>query len=478
MVLVLLDGHSAPLSDAWRPLIVGVAVTLILQVAATLALRDRLRGTYVTAIIVSGMLGLFAVTGILLVLPVWWWAVGASRKRTGRAAARPFPMAWIGRAGAILAGVFLLLSIGRVAVAFNPLVPDDAPIGIELPGSGGPDIFVLILDGYPRADTLAEDLGIDNTDFLAALESDGFVVDDASRSNYMKTWLSVASMLHLRFVDEIPMLENPTLDPAGQHRLAGRAIQQAPFADALRGRGYEIVAITSSFTETDLLTADRVLDSGQPTYFENYVMETTMVARIVEAVAPGLLGGLQVDQADDGLLHLQSVAREQSAQPIFVLAHIEAPHTPFAVDAAGDSVPMPDCYPVSCSAFDHYFSVLGMTRAEYRERLEGYLTYTNRLVLDAVDEVVRARPEAVVLVLSDHGSRYDADDAQEHFRNLFAARTPGIEGVFPPGTHLVNVFRHLSNAYFDTDFEPLPYRALFSDGLLLNLVEVDVAPAD
>ncbi len=88
------------------------------------------------------------------------------------------------------------------------------------------------------------------------------------------------------------------------------------------------------------------------------------------------------------------------------------------------------------------------------------------------------RPEAVVLVLSDHGSRYDADDPQEHFRNLFAARTPGIEGVFPPGTHLVNVFRHLSNAYFDTDFEPLPYRALFSDGLLLNLVEVDVAPAD
>jgi len=337
---------------------------------------------------------------------------------------------------------------------------------------------VLILDGYPRADTLADDLGIDNSGFVSELESAGFFVDDASRANYMKTWLSVASMLHLRFVDEIPMLQEPLQNPAGQHRLAGRAIQQAPFADALRERGYEIVTSTSSFTETDLLTADRVLDPGQPTNFENHVMETTMVARIVETVAPGLLARLQVDQAVEGLDHLRSVARERSTQPIFMLTHIEAPHTPFAVDAAGDPAPMPDCYPISCSAFDHYFSVLGMTRDEYSERLAGYLAYTNRHVLDAVAEVVRERPDAVVIVLSDHGSRYDEDDPQEHFRNLFAARTPGAADVFPPGTHLVNVFRHLSNAYFDTDFEPMPYQAWFSDGLLLDLAAVDVAAAD
>ena len=478
MVLVLLDGHSAPLSDVWRPLVVGVALTLILQVAATLVLRDRLLGTYVTAIIVSVVLGLWAVAGILLVLPAWWWAVAANRRRTGRTATRSFPIAWIGRAGAIVAGVFLLLSVARVAAAFNPLMEDHAPVAVELPGSGGPDIFVLILDGYPRADTLQKDLGIDNSEFLSALARDGFVVDEASRANYMKTWLSVASMLHLRFVDEIPMLEHPTQDPAGQHRLAGRAIQQAPFAEALRERGYKIVAGTSSFTETDLLTADRVLDAGQPTNFENHVMETTMVARIVEMVAPGLLGRLQVDQAVEGLAHLRSIAREPSAQPIFMLSHIEAPHTPFAVDATGDPVPMPDCYPISCSAFDHYFTILGLTRDQYADRLAGYLEYTNQHVLDAVAEVVSERPDAVVIVMSDHGSRYDANDPQEHFRNLFAARTPGAEDVFPPGSHLVNVFRHLSNAYFDTDFAVLPYQAWFSDGLLLDLVPVDVPASD
>lgn len=477
MILVLLDGHSAPLSDLWRPIVIGVAITLTVQAAATLLLRNLLRGTYATTFVVAGVLGLWAVVGVLLVLPAWWWMVTANRRRTG-SSVRPFPIGWIGRSGGILAMVFLLLSVWRIATAFNPLAEDEPPIAVELPGSGGPDIFVLVLDGYPRADTLHDDLGIDNSRFLSDLEDAGFFVDDASRANYMKTWLSVASMLHLRFVNEIPMLRDPTPDPAGQHRLAGRAIQQAPFAEALRDRGYEIVAGTSSFTETDLLTADRVLDAGQPTNFENHVMETTMIARIVEAVAPGLLGRLQVDQAREGLEHLRSVARESSAQPIFMLSHIEAPHTPFAVDAAGQPVPMPDCYPISCSAFDHYFSVLGLSREEYSERLEGYLEYTNRFVLDAVRDVVRERPDAVVIVMSDHGSRYDANDPEEHFRNLFAARTPGADDVFGPGTHLVNAFRQVSNAYFGTDLAQLPYQAWFSDGLLLDLVAVEVAATD
>ena len=476
MILFLLIDHSAPLADLWRPLLVALGVTLLVQAVATVATRSYLRGAYVTGVVVAIGLGIWALAGVLLLLPAWWWAVAANRRRTGRPPTRGFPLAWLARSGGIVAFVILLFSVVRVAGALNPLTEDPAAMPVELPGSGGPDIFVMLLDGYARADTLSSEFGIDNTPFLAALEDAGFVVDDASHSSYMKTWLTVASMLHMEYVSDIPIFQDPTQDPAGQHRLATRAILQAPVADALRERGYEIVAGTSSFTETDLTNADRLLDSGQPTNFENHVLEITPIAGAIEALWPGLLARLQADQVREGIDHLEGVGREARSGPIFMLSHVEAPHTPFALDADGNPLPMPDCYPRSCTAFEHYISTLGMSQAEYGTQLAKYLEWTNAQVLDGVTTIVRERPDAVVIVMSDHGSRFDPDDPDEHFRNLFAARTPGVEDAFPTGSHPVNVFRSLSNAYFGTQFELLPYRAWFSNPLLLDLVPWEVEP--
>ena len=477
-ILFLLVGHSAPLGDLWRPLAIGLTATFTVQAVATIVLRDYLRATYVTAIVVSVALGIWALAGVLLLLPAWWWAVGANRRRIGRPPTRAFPLPAIARAAGIIAFVLLLFSVSRVAVAFNPWTADPAARAVELPGSGGPDIFVLVLDGYPRADTLSNEFGIDNTPFLSALEDSGFVVDEQSQSNYMKTWLTVASMLHMEYIEDIPIFRDPTMDPAGQHRLATRAILQAPFADALRQRGYEVVAGTSSFTETDLTNADRVLDAGQPTNFENHVLEITPIAGAIQALWPGLLARLQSDQVREGIDHLESVARESPTAPTFMLSHVEAPHTPFALDADSNPLPMPACYPRSCTAFEHYISTLGVSQAEFGAQLKEYLAWTNEQVLDGISTIVSERSDAVVIVMPDHGSRFDADDPDEHFRNVFAARTPGAEGVFPAGTHPVNVFRSLSNAYFDTRFPLLPYQAWFSNPLLLDLVPWDVAPAD
>ena len=477
-VLNIFAEDAALLSDLWRPLAVAVAVTVVAQALATEALRDPLRGAYAGSVFVAIIGHVYWLAGILLALPAWWWVVSLNRRRTGKRSIPPFRLDAVARAVGILAAVFLVISIVRVTSAISPWTPDVPARSVDLPGTGGPDIFVLLLDGYPRADTLQNDLGIDNSPFLAALEDSGFVVDASSRANYMKTWLSVASMFHMGYVEDIPIFGDPTPDPAGQYRLASRAIAQAPFAEALRQRGYEIVAGTSPFTETDLMTADRVLDPGQPTNFENAVMLMTLTARIVEAVSPGFLAQLQVEQVQEGLDTLTSVARESSTRPLFMFAHVEAPHTPFGVDADGEPVPMPECFPISCSTFDHYITTLGLSREKYGERLAGYLAYTNQRVLEAIRTVVRERPDAVVIVMSDHGSRYDPDDPQEHFRNLFAARTPGVDDAFPAGTDMVNVFRYLSNAYFDTDFPALPYRAWFSAPRLFDLVSIEMPEGD
>ena len=52
-----------------------------------------------------------------------------------------------------------------------------------------PNIYILLLDGYPRADTLAERYDFDNRPFLEELRDRGFDVAERSRTNYMFTQL-------------------------------------------------------------------------------------------------------------------------------------------------------------------------------------------------------------------------------------------------------------------------------------------------
>ena len=57
----------------------------------------------------------------------------------------------------------------------------------------GPDIYAILLDGYPRADVLAHAFDIDNGPFVGALEERGFAVAGASHSDYIWTHTTVPS---------------------------------------------------------------------------------------------------------------------------------------------------------------------------------------------------------------------------------------------------------------------------------------------
>ncbi len=106
---------------------------------------------------------------------------------------------------------------------------------------------------------------------------------------------------------------------------------------------------------------------------------------------------------------------------------------------------------------------LGLDPEGFTEAFRGEVTYLNTLVLDAIDGVLaRSAEPPVILVLSDHGPssgvRWDEiprDEREpsvlrERIANLFAAYTPGKQDVFPDDVSLVNVFRHLFDAYFGT----------------------------
>jgi len=87
---------------------------------------------------------------------------------------------------------------GRIAADVRPFTP--LPGGARAGTDPPPDIYVIMLEDYPRADTLSRLFDFDNSAFLGALESDGFTVSANSRANYMYTALNLTALFQMDYL--------------------------------------------------------------------------------------------------------------------------------------------------------------------------------------------------------------------------------------------------------------------------------------
>jgi hypothetical protein len=418
-------------------------------------LRDRHRGAVLATVVVIVLAGLWPLA-LLVALPLVWTLLRRLVRRTAVALPSARRISTVLNVLALMAVVIGVFTV----VASDPdrLQPQDrADIGVA--AEHAPDIYLVWLDGYPRSDTLRETFDIDNGPFLAGLEERGFTVSRGSRSNYDLTWLTMSSLFHMAYVDSIPQLEQPSDEPIGQFKQLRRAVNAAPAMNRLRAAGYTVVSSQGAFTDAGFSNAEIVLDDGQLNQFEEQLMRLTTLARLVDFVDPDWFAGQARSWIRSSFEHLRVMAeRRQPEGPIAMLAHVMAPHPPFVMAPDGPR-PAPDCHPARCFLWETHLDDLGMTHADYASRLREYLDVTNGMILDALDRVVAARPDAVVILMSDHGTRYRRDDIREHFQSFFAARTPEHDGLFPQDISPVNVFPILFGAYLGDETSLKPYEA-------------------
>ena len=116
---------------------------------------------------------------------------------------------------------------------------------------------------------------------------------------------------------------------------------------------------------------------------------------------------------------------------------------------------------------------IGIDFQEYRARLLEQIQALNDRLLGTVDRIIEADPDAIVVLMSDHGSRYAMADQQEHFKSFLAARAPGQDQLFPEDESNVNILRRIITAEFGVDLQPLEYEAWWSDPGLLDLTRFD-----
>ena len=461
---------SSPLVHLWRPLIAGLTFTLVVMLIAIVARGGSRRSQLFSGTAALVSLAAWPLVAVIATAAAWAYGVDKLRRYQGRKALGPAPAATVLRIvngfGWIVAAVVTINVVVSGGLAIG-LSPEPAAGSVSVPHE--PSIYVMLLDGYPRSDTLQELFGHDNEAFLADLAERGFDVAEESRSNYSRTLMTLASMLNMEYTASIPELSPIRDTSAAQDRQLSAAINTSAGVDMLRRHGYHIAASGSPFGVASLMAADTYLESAGITRFEEQLARITWLATALEFAGSDFIGDQHRASVHDAFDNWRSVAERRGDGPTFMLTHALTPHSPFLFAANGTSLPMPDCFPSQCSLWESERQRNGLTLAQYEQGLAGQIEYVNGLILDTIDAVVAADPDAVIILLSDHGIRYDTTDRAEYFRNFFAARTPGAVNVFPADTSPVNALPLLFNEYLETDLPIRPYEAWWSEEGLLDV---------
>jgi hypothetical protein len=449
----------------FRSLILALVVVTLLILLFTALLRDVHRAAI--AAVLAFLLGVSVGTLLMLVVLAGVAIAVLLDRLPRRRIGWPRISYWLSSFTSILLVVILVQAffagqLGRAAADLGQgggLPPASSADPID---PTKPDIYVIILDGYARPDTLQASFGFDDEPFLDQLRSRGFEIASNSHSNYPVTPLTLVTMLDMDYMDKIPEVADlHSGDPASNGQLR-HAVNYNKTFELLRGQDYQIVATGSGWEQLAIRQADVYLDGGQLNTFELALLRVSGLARLIQQVAPDWAADQARGRIDATFEELRQVAQTPSSQPRLVIAHVLAPHPPLVYGPNGERLRID----VS-NAFGLDQTGSGLSQ-QVRDAYAGQVAYVNGQVLPVVDALTSSsRRPTVVVLMSDHGARMDTPAGSnvmspEVDNNFFATLTPGHAGLFGDSPTPVNLFPHLLNAYLGTDLPIHPDRSFIS----------------
>jgi len=384
VVLAYFLAAPQPISYLIRPLSAVLVISVVLGLLASVFGRSsHLVAAFLMAWLVQPGSGIALTLASLAAAVIVW------RLWSGRTVDMQKPIA----AAAV---VFLVVGLAPMVLHVSWSTPANTP---DL----GRPTFLILLDGFPRADTL-ESLGVDIGWFTSELEDRGFDHYPSATSLYVSTWRTLTHLL--------------TGEPPREDWTTVEEMRTARNSWTLP-RGFVAVAPPlGSVTIPNVPT----LNPGGPTVLDVALLQGSAVASLSgRYVMDGMR--FQVERS------LDLIATTEATQ---VFAHLLAPHPPFLYD--GDSPrDMPSCWPY-CNIF---------TDPGGPRDVEGYLQWLLPRLIDVVDQVIGHHPDAEIVLFSDHGGRFSEDEMDEWYRVFLAARTPSRPGLFTGSPHPSSILPEL-----------------------------------
>ncbi len=310
------------------------------------------------------------------------------------------------------------------------------PLAPALQSDQMPDIYYIIADGYGRQDVLKEIYNVDNQSFIEYLKESGFYVADQSRSNYIRTMLSMSSALNFGYLPDLSTTSNDEgpLQWLYTNSRLRRALEdlgyQTTWMTGWQPRSAENIVASLFWLNsiTALPVEAGILPSSLPTFREQHNLIDTQIAKLAELAA--------------------------QTGPKFVYLHILVPHPPFIYDHDGPVTPN-EVYMLSDAG-----SFPG-SPAEYVQGYSEQIQYVNVLLRQAVENILAnsAQPP-IIIIQGDHGGgayltgSVEESCIRERYSILNAYHLPGEAAQrLYPGITPINTFRLILSSYFGADLE-------------------------
>jgi len=333
-----------------------------------------------------------------------------------------------------------------------PRQSQEVPMVSEGHADQMPDIYYIILDGYGRDDILKEYFGYDNSEFTAFLQEKGFYVASKSRTNFVWTYLSLASSLNYQYINNLSdLLGKDSCD----REIAYAMIKKNKVSQFLKAAGYRYVHFDSTwgathsnpFADIEIYCEKNIFQDD----FMRQLVSTTILRFWEEPVKVDL-----VSSHLHAFSMLETVAEWEG--PKFVFMHMIPPHHPYLFDREGNI----KRHAYISNQFEFHKHLWG-EKDQYIDQL----IFITKKIKAAIQTILdKSKTPPIIILQSDHGPILKNSPRGDYLK----ARTAILNAFFLPGeTNFlydtitpVNTFRLIFNHYFNTSLPLLPDETFYS----------------
>ena len=325
-----------------------------------------------------------------------------------------------------------------------------------------PNVYYIILDGYPRNDVLKEHMNFDNNEFTNILKQRGFHVAENSYANYSFTSQSISSTMNMDYVNFLA--DQFGEDSREYNPLLGKDVGLYADNQVIKNfklMGYKVVKIGSAATYIHKMP----LADLSPCYKTIHLMDN----RLFDAVGRTSMIGYFIERWSEEqqrqivLCDFEELPKinDYFEERVFVWSHITLPHFPLIFGPNGE--------PITPGT-----SLLTMNHPEYtddswdvKQQFVQQIQFTNKKSIEFIDKILENEKRSVIIIQSDHGSAFGVN-LQDPTDNDVFQRLSNFNAIyFPDEKHRemltydrtnVNTFRIVFNTYFGSDYEMLEDR--------------------
>jgi len=318
------------------------------------------------------------------------------------------------------------------------------------------DVYFIVLDGYANSTILKNIYKFNNDQFIDHLKKKGFYVASESQSNYVQTFLSLASTLNMEYVN---YLKDMIGIDSKDRKVPYQMIKNSKVMKYLKSKGYKFIHFSSGWGATDgNFSADLDFRNEKLNEFQMILIRGTMLYPFLEQLH--FFESKLRDRILNTFTKLAEIPKMKGAK--FVFAHIMSPHPPYLFTSSGKTVKKIN---------------LNMSGSVWKEKDKylNQLIFINQKIKILVEEILlKSKIPPVIILQADHGTASTFNDTcgwECPTEINFKERTGILNTIYLPKNNInnlydsispVNTFRLIFNFIFKTDYKLLNDRSYYS----------------